>query len=92
MKDGLEREIKQIEREISELKKARSLAATLEQAVEIKKQITALEKKKHEKIKTLYAEYEKIDIQNDELQKIVGKQLSGKNKVELLYKIKWKLV
>jgi ERCC4-related helicase len=92
LKDGLEREIKQMEREISELKKSRNSASTLEQAVEIKNQITILEKKRHDKIKNLYAEYEKIDVRNEELQKNVEKQLKGTNKTEQLFLIKWRIV
>jgi ERCC4-related helicase len=92
LKDGLEREIKQMEREISELKKSRSGASNLEEAVEIKKQITALEKKKHENIKNLYAEYEKIDLRNEDLQKNIENQLNGKNKIEQVFLIKWKIV
>jgi len=92
LKDGLEREIKQIERDISELKRTRNSASTLEQAIGIKKQITTLEKKKHEKIKNLYSEYEEIDVRNEELQKNVEKNLKGKNKIEQLFMIKWKIV
>ena len=92
LKDGLEREIKQLEREINELKKSRNAATTLEQAVEIKKQINILDKKKHDKIKNLYAEHDKIDVRNEELQQSVEKQLKGRNAVEQLFIIRWQIV
>lgn len=92
LKTGLEREIKQLEKEINELKKSRNSAATLEQAVDIKKQINLLDKKKHDKIKNLYAEHDKIDARNEELQQSVEKQLKGRNTVEQLFIIRWQLV
>ena len=92
LKDGLEREIKLLEREIAELKKTRGAASTLEEAVDIKKQISLLEKKRHNKIRNLYAEYEKIDFRNEELQKNVEKQLKSKSKIEQIIIIKWKII
>lgn len=92
LKNGLEREIKHLEKEINELKKSRNSARTLEEAVEIKKQINSLDKKKHEKIKNLYAEHDKIDARNEELQQSVEKQLKGRNTIEQIFAIRWQLV
>ena len=48
--------------------------------------------KKHEKIKNLYAEHDKIDARNEELQQSVEKQLKGRNTIEQIFTIRWQLV
>lgn len=92
LKQGIEKEIKQIEREISEIKKNRTQARTLEDAIAFKTQLTALEKKRYEKIKAEHDEHEKIEKKNEELQKSVEKHLKGRQQVEELFKLRWKII
>jgi len=91
LKDGLEREIKLTDREIAQLRKDERAAMTLEQTLEIRKQINALEKKRREKIRDLYKEQDRIDERRDELQARVERQLQGRNFVEELFVIRWAL-
>ena len=91
LKQGLEREIKLIDREISQLRKDERTAATLEQTLEIRKQINALEKKRREKIRDLYKEQDRIDEKRDELQAKIERQLQGRSFTEELFIIRWVL-
>jgi len=92
LKQGIEKEIKQIEREISELKKNRKQAKTLDEAVTLNNQIASLEKKRYEKIKAERDEHEKIDRKNVELQKSVEKHLYGRQQVEELMRLRWEII
>nr|WP_302596027.1 SNF2-related protein [uncultured Cellulosilyticum sp.] len=92
LKQGIEKEIKQIEREISEVKKVRHQAKTLEDAIAFKNQLSALEKKRYEKIKVERDEHEKIEKKNEELQKSVEKHLKGRQQVEEVIKLRWEII
>lgn len=89
LKDGLE--IKLTDREIAQLRKDERAAMTLEQTLEIRKQINVLEKKRREKIRDLYKEQDRIEAKRDELQARVERQLQGRNFVEELFVIRWAL-
>lgn len=91
LKQGLEREIKLIDREISQLRKDERTTATLEQTLEIRKQINALEKKRREKIRDLYKEQDRIDEKREELQEKIERQLKGRSYAEELFVIRWAL-
>ena len=91
LKQGLEREIKLIDREISQLRKDERTTATLEQTLEIRKQINALEKKRREKIRDLYKEQDRIDEKREELQEEIERQLKGRSYAEELFVIRWAL-
>ncbi len=92
LKQGIEKEIKQIEREISEIKKNRTQACTLEEAIAFKAQLVSLEKKRYEKIKVEHDEHEKIERKNEELQKSVEQHLKGRQQVEELFKLRWEII
>ena len=91
LKQGLEREIKLIDREISQLRKDERTTATLEQTLEIRKQINALEKKRREKIRDLYKEQDRIDEKREELQAKIERQLQGRSFTEEMFVIRWVL-
>jgi len=91
LKQGLEREIKLIDREISQLRKDERTTATLEQTLEIRKQINVLEKKRREKIRDLYKEQDRIDEKREELQEKIERQLQCRSYAEELFVIRWTL-
>lgn len=92
LKEGLESEIKQIEKQIAELKKAARLATTLEETVRIKGEANKLEKSKSKKIQNLFNDREEIDKKNDKLQEDILKRLNGTNSVEHIFAIRFEIV
>jgi ERCC4-related helicase len=92
LKEGLERDIKQLEREISDIKKQSASATTLNEMVEMRKQQAELEKKRKNKIRNLYEEQDNIEERRDALQKSMERQLKGSIKTEEVFTVKWKLV
>lgn len=91
LKDGLEREIKQMEREITEIKKTFGTAKTMEELANMQKQRNDLEKKRKEKIRNLYKEQDKIEERKDILQQNIERQLKGRSSIENVITLKWYL-
>ena len=67
LKIGLERELKEIERQIKEARRAATVALTLEEKLAGQKQIKALEAQRSQKRKSLFDAQDQIDKQRDEL-------------------------
>lgn len=91
LKVGLEREIKDIDRQIKEARRAASAAFSLEEKLSGQKQIKALESHRKDRRRTLFDAQDEID-QNRELliAKIEGKLKSESNE-EMLFTIRWSL-
>ena len=67
LKVGLEREIKQLDREIKEARRAATTALTLEEKLTGQKQIKALEAQRNDKRRSLFDAQDQVDRQRDEL-------------------------
>jgi adenine-specific DNA-methyltransferase len=91
LKLGLEREIKEFDRQIKEARRAAATALTLEEKLVAQKQIRAIESQRNEKRRSLFDAQDRVDKQRDELiQKIEGK-LSQRVTTEQLFLIRWSL-
>ena len=92
LKVGLEREIKDIDRQIKEARRAASAALSLEEKLAGQKQIKALESHRKDRRRSLFDAQDEID-QNRELliAKIEGKLKSESNEEEL-FTIRWNLI
>ena len=64
---GLEREIKELDRQIKEARRAATTALTLEDKLAGQKQIRALEAQRNEKRRSLFDAQDRVDSQRDEL-------------------------
>ena len=91
MKFGLETEIKQIDKDIKEAKKAASASMSLASKLEHQKQLRALEQSRNTKRRSLYEAQDKIDEQRDTLIKKVEQQLKCTMNNTKLFTVKWSL-
>ena len=91
LKQGLEREIKELDREIREARKVAAVAASLAEKLEAQKQIKSLESNRKEKRKRLYEAQDEIDSRRDELIGQIEVQLSQQKSISPLFAVRWTL-
>lgn len=91
LKIGLEREIKEFDRQIKEARRAATAALTLEAKLAGQKQIKAIEALRNQKRRSLFEAQDKIDQQREDLiSKIEGK-LTQHSGLQELFTIRWSL-
>jgi hypothetical protein len=88
---GLEREIKDLDRQIKEARRAATSALSLEEKLSKRKEIKALESQRKEKRMSLFEAQDKIDEQRDELIANIEGKLNQKTVLQQLFCIRWKL-
>jgi len=91
LKLGLEREIKEIDRQIKEARRAATVALTLEEKLAGQKQVKALEAQRSEKRRSLFDAQDKVDQQRDELIRNIEGKLTQKAALDKLFVIRWRL-
>jgi len=91
LKLGLEREIKDLDRQIKEARRATTVALTLEEKLAGQKQIKALEVQRNQKRKTLFEAQDQVDRQREELISQIEGKLVQKTGVNELFMIRWRL-
>ena len=92
LKQGLEMKIKELDKEIKELKKFSKTCSTLQETLNHQKLIKSTEKKRNEKRKNLFIEQDEIDKKRDELVENIEKQLKNKIQVENVFAVRWCLL
>jgi hypothetical protein len=91
LKLGLEREIKDLDRQVKEARRVATTALTLEEKLEGQKQIRALEAQRNEKRRSLFDAQDTVDKQREKLiAKIEGK-LQQRTESTRLFTIHWQL-
>ncbi|MBI2193067.1 MAG: hypothetical protein HYU36_13900 [Planctomycetes bacterium] len=92
LKQGLEREIKELDKLIREARRAAALAASLAEKLEAQKTIQSLESTRKERRKRLFDAQDDIDSRRDDLIAKVEAQLSQKRAVEPLFTVRWTMI
>lgn len=94
LKNGLERDIKELKKEITLKKKAfkASTNLPLKEMLDLKDEINKLEKKRKEMQRDLYDKQDAIDDENDRLQEEIRKKLEGKIVTEHIMTISFEVV
>ncbi|PIQ98166.1 MAG: DEAD/DEAH box helicase [Nitrospinae bacterium CG11_big_fil_rev_8_21_14_0_20_56_8] len=91
LKLTLEREIKDIDRQIREAKKAAKAALTLEEKLAGQKQIKALESTRNTKRRSLFEAQDEIDALREKLISSIEEKLKQKTSMIEIFKIRWRL-
>ena len=91
LKNGLEREIKEIDREIREARRQAKAALTLEAKLAGQKAVKALESRRSSKRKSLFEAQDEIDARRDRLISDIEGKLARETVVQRLFLIRWRL-
>jgi adenine-specific DNA-methyltransferase len=89
LKVGLEREIKEIDRQIKEARRAATTALTLEEKLAGQKAVKALEAERNSKRRTLFDAQDRIDGQRAELIASIESKLEQRIAEEELFVVRW---
>lgn len=92
LKVGLEREIKEFDRQIKEARKAAVAALTLEEKLAGQKQIKAIEVERGKRRRALFDSQDEIDRRREQLITEIEGKLQQRIGVERLFTVQWKLV
>jgi ERCC4-related helicase len=91
LKVVLERELKEIDRQIKEAKRAATAALTLEEKLAGQKQIKALEAQRNQKRRSLFDAQDEVDRQREQLIAQIEGKLTQKSELQHLFTIAWRL-
>jgi adenine-specific DNA-methyltransferase len=91
LKLGLEREIKELDRQIKETRRAATTALTLEEKLAGQKQIKALESQRNERRRSLFEAQDKVDLQRETLIATIEGKLTQNASSSELFTIRWRL-
>jgi adenine-specific DNA-methyltransferase len=89
LKVGLEREIKELDRQIKEARRAATTALTLEDELAGQKQIRALEAQRNQKRRSLFDAQDELDRQREELIATIEGKLKQRTRTEPLFSVRW---
>jgi len=92
LKLGLEREIKDIDRQIKEARRAATTALTLEEKLAGQKQIKALEAQRSQRRRSLFDAQDQVDKQRDQLIGTIESKLEHKSTFSLIFTVRWTLI
>jgi ERCC4-related helicase len=92
VKLALEREIREVDRQIKEARRAAMVAITLQEKLAGQKQIKDLEAKRAQRRRSLFDAQDEVDRQRERLIAQVEGKLSQKSTLASLFTIRWKIV
>jgi len=91
LKVGLEREIKEVDRQIKEARRAATTVLTLEEKLAAQKQVKSLEALRNQKRRSLFDAQDEIDKHRAELIAQIEGKLEQKAAVTPLFTIRWRI-
>jgi ERCC4-related helicase len=91
LKLGLERDVKDFDRQIKEARRAATIALSLEEKLAGQKRIKALESQRGEKRRSMFDAQDKVDSDRGDLIASIESKLTQKITTEHLFTIRWRL-
>jgi ERCC4-related helicase len=92
LKAGLEREIKELDRQIKEARRAATAALTLEEKLEAQKRIKAIEAQRNTRRRALFDAQDDIDRRREQLISEIEGKLGQKTTLQELFTIRWQII
>jgi adenine-specific DNA-methyltransferase len=92
LKLGLEREIKELDRQIKEARKSARIAVSLEEKLSSQKRMKTLESERNGRRRALFESQDEIDRKRGELIAQLEAQLTQHVKSECLFSVQWRVV
>jgi hypothetical protein len=92
LKLGLEREIKELDRQIKEARRAATVAVSLEEKLAAQKKMKALESERNQRRRALFDSQDEIDRKRGDLIAQLEAQLTQKVESECLFEVPWRVV
>ena len=89
LKDGLEQTIKELDKEIKQVRREAKIVATLEEKLSMQKQQRKLESLRNKSRKDLFDKQDEVDERREELIDNLETKLNKKTEIENLYTIQW---
>jgi superfamily II DNA or RNA helicase len=91
LKVGLERDIKDLDRQIKEARRAATLALTLEEKLAGQKQVKAIESLRNQKRRSLFDAQDQVDKQREQLIAQIEGKLAQRVSLDRLFMVHWSL-
>jgi hypothetical protein len=91
LKVGLEREIKELDRQIKEVRRAATLAPTLDEKLAGQKQVKALESQRNQKRRSLFDAQDQVDSKRDLLIAEIEGKLNETLSIQQLFVVRWSI-
>lgn len=92
LKTGLERDIKELDRQLKEARRAVTAALTLEEKLEAQKRVKTIEAQRHARRRALFDAQDDIDRQHGQLIAEIEGKLEQKTSLQEFFSIRWKVV
>lgn len=92
LKQGLEQEIKDLDKQIRETRKISALTQSLQDKLTAQKEIKSLERTRNNRRRELFDAQDAIDDQREGLIGNIEKQLKQRRTVQILFTVRWKLI
>ncbi len=89
LKDGIERSIKELDKEIRQVRKNAKLAPTLEEKLDLQKQQKKLEAQRSKDRRQLFEKQDEIDDRREDMITSIEQRLNKKMEEKKLFSIKW---
>ena len=92
LKQGLEREIQEVDRQIRETKKLAALASTLAEKLDHQRAVKILETSRSQKRRSLFESQDNIELRRDDLIERTERQLAQKRTLIPIFVVRWELI